>query len=347
MDAPVTWVGEPLVLSTWRFGLKANAAAWTVLSAGNGTALDAVEAACRAVEADPEVTSVGYGGLPDASGQVSLDAAVMLSPEQSAGVAYVRSFPHPSTLARMVLERSPHKLLVGEGAERLAVAAGFDIQELRTPRGLAAWRSWIARHSSAQWTGDSACDLSEKSRAGRGQSKGSVRAPVLEEATPPPQVQSFQPEKAERNAAFSHDTIGVLVRDSRGCIVAGCSTSGLAFKWPGRVGDSPIIGHGLYVDPKIGGAVATGHGELIMGVCGSFLAVEYLRRGACPEEAVTEVLRRIVISFGDLAGKQAALIVLAADGRWAAGALRPGFQVAMCCPSFNSLLPPHVTLFSE
>lgn len=314
---------EPLVLSTWKFGTIASAAGWRVLTELGGSAVDAVQAACEAVEADPEVMTVGYGGLPDASGQVSLDAAIMLSPERSAGVAFIRSFAHPIRIARLVMEHSPHKLVVGEGAEQLARAFGLEEHNLRTAQAAAAWRRWLAEKTQARapQPQSALCSSPEVASA-----CGSGSSPT-----------SRQPN--------GHDTIAVIARDVRGQIAAGCSTSGLPFKLPGRVGDSPLIGHGLYVDPKVGAAVATGHGELLMGVCGSFLAVECVRRGASPEEAAAEVIRRIGESFSHLEDKQAALIVLDIAGRWAAAALRPGFVVAVRSPDEEGVRDPQFVLF--
>ncbi len=347
----------PIVLSTWAFGRKANAAAWEVLKNPAGSALDAVEEACRAVEADPEVTSVGYGGLPDAIGQVTLDAAIMLSPERSAGVAFVRVFPHPISLARLVMENSWHKLLVGEGAERLGRSFGWKETNLRTPQALAAWRKHFATQAKKETpvsvggpqarethlceeksTSLQKLHKSEPSSAETEKSSQSYVTSASEDQRTP-----LRSSSSESTPAFDpriHDTIGVLARDHTGQIAAGCSTSGLAFKLHGRVGDSPIIGHGLYVDPAVGGAVATGHGELIMGVCGSFLAVECLRRGATAQEAATEVIRRIGSSYSQLEGKQAAIIVLSRTGEWAAAALRKGFQVAVRTAEEDLLCEP-------
>ncbi|MCS7238091.1 MAG: N(4)-(beta-N-acetylglucosaminyl)-L-asparaginase [Thermoguttaceae bacterium] len=348
-------IWEPIVLGTWKFGAKATAAAWKVLVEEGGSALDAVVAGCQAVEADPEVTSVGYGGLPDAIGQVSLDAAVMLSPEKSAGVAFVRQFAHPIQLARLVLEHSWHKLLVGEGAERFARQFGCKEQDLRTPRGLAAWRRWLAEQHQSEGgrasTGPASFLSKEHSAlvppatmGSKGQPQPTDELGPTEDALP---ADSLSTTSGGHQAALPHDTIGVLARDSSGQIAAGCSTSGLAFKLPGRVGDSPIVGHGLYVDPHVGAAVATGNGELMMGVCGTFLAVECLRRGATAEEAAAEVIRRIVGSFSNLENKQAAIIVLSATGAWGAAALRPGFQVALRSPGEERLLEPQFVYFAE
>ncbi len=346
---------EPLILSTWNFGAKACAAGWRVLSELGGCAIEAVEAGCQAVEADPEVLSVGVGGLPDATGQVSLDAAIMLSPEKSAGVAFIRCFPHPIRLARLVMEHSPHKLLVGEGAERFGRSIGLEEQPLRTWEALVRWRRWLAgqiagpqvgeavRHGAEDSTATIAAGV-DVSNSTPASVKGENMAgePFPAETCLPQEIVS--PSAPYRSGPSGHDTVGVIARDKYGEIAAGCSTSGLPFKLPGRVGDSPLIGHGLYVDPCVGAAVATGTGELIMGVCGSFLAVECLRRGASPREAAIEVIHRIERSFRQLEGKQAAVIVLDVMGRWAAAALRPGFVVAVRSPHEEALREPDFVL---
>src|SRR4051794_32556834 len=299
---------EHLILSTWSFGQRANAAAWPIL-ASNGTALDAVEAACRDAEDDLNNHTVGVGGYPDRDGNVSLDASIMLSPKRRGAVAAVRRFAHPISIARRVMENTPHVLLAGEGAEKFAKEQGFVESELLTDDARRAWEEWKKAKPAAS----------------------SAATPIgnIEEGMP------------------SHDTIGVLAIDSHGTVAGACTTSGLRFKLPGRVGDSPIIGHGLYVDPNIGAAVATGHGELVMGVCGSFLAVELLRRGASPLEAAVEVLKRIASSFPLSGEDQVGVIVLKPDGAWSAAALRDGFRVAVRDRDRDELVNPEQVLLSD
>jgi isoaspartyl peptidase/L-asparaginase-like protein (Ntn-hydrolase superfamily) len=296
---------QPIILSTWSFGMPANRAAWPSLSVG-GSAIDAVEAAARVPELDPAERSVGLGGLPDASGVVTLDGCIMLSPAKSAGVACVRNYPNVVSIARKVMERTPHKLLVGEGAEAFAAACGFEKRELLTPESREAYQKWRDAPDD-----DARRRLFiELNRANR------------EEQKP------FEP----------HDTIGVLALDAHGILAGACSTSGLSFKLPGRVGDSPILGHGLYVDPKAGAATATGNGELMMGTCASFLAVERLRLGDTPAASVRHVLQRIADSY-ELTGKeQSALIALHPTGSWACGSLRAGFKCAVLSRDGEQLL---------
>jgi isoaspartyl peptidase/L-asparaginase-like protein (Ntn-hydrolase superfamily) len=288
------------MLATWSFGQPAIAAAWARLAAG-GTSLDAVESACRQAEADVENRTVGVGGYPDRDGNVSLDAAIMLSPARCGGVCAVRTVPHPITLARRVMEHTPHRLLAGGGADQFASEQRLETGPLLTESTRQKWLDWKAS-----------------------QPKPSAR-PAL-------------------NIEESHDTIGVLAIDSAQTLAGGCTTSGWAFKLPGRVGDSPIIGHSLYVDPTAGCCVCTGHGELVMGICGGFLAVEVLRRGGKPLDAVHEVLKRISSSYTLTDQDQIGMIVLAADGTFSTGSLRPGYQTAVRSPVRDELVSPEVVL---
>ena len=296
---------DPILVSTWRFGLPANNAGWPYINKPNGL-LDGLEQTCIACELDLSVDSVGVGGLPDSSGEVSLDGAIMLSPARSAGVAYVRKYPHPVSIARRAMEKTPHKLLVGDGAERFAAGEGFAPAQLLTDKARAKWEEW--------------------------------------KRTGTPYYQ--HPVVVDGGRNKPHDTIGVLAIDGSGAIGAACSTSGRAFKLPGRVGDSPLIGHGLYCDPKAGAAVATGTGELMIGVAASFLVVERLRCGDRPIDAVRYVLNRVVESYPNLGeNDQCALIALGLDGKVASGALRSGFEMALTVPGSSKLVPPDVQLF--
>jgi isoaspartyl peptidase/L-asparaginase-like protein (Ntn-hydrolase superfamily) len=298
----------PLMLSTWSFGPVANAAGYPMLLAG-ADALDAAVAGATAVEDDPSVDSVGTGGYPDASGEVSLDACVMRAPDQCGAVAYVRNVPNPAQVARAVMERTTHVMLAGAGAEAFAARQGFPPGATLTPAARAAWRAWQAE------------------RAGTAGASTSAREGFVPPMNVEERYRQAQPTVGQPSRPLgSHDTVCVLARDRAGKLGGVCTTSGLAFKVPGRVGDSPIIGHGLYVDQSTGAAAATGNGELVMGVCGSFLAVEVMRRGGSPAEAVEEVLRRVASAYALLPDHQVALIALAPDGRWASGALRPGFS---------------------
>ncbi len=234
----------PCVISTWSFGKKANADAWKILSKG-GNALDAVEKGINNAELDPANTSVGYGGLPNQEGEVTLDAVLMWGPSHAAGaVGCLKRIKKPISVARRVLEKTTHTFLVGEDATRFALEQGFPEENLLTPNAKRIWEKW-------------------KANPGR---------------------------KNFRN----HDTIGMVAVDKQGNVCSGCSTSGLAWKIPGRVGDSPIVGAGAYCDNEVGGAAATGNGDVMMRFCPSFLAVELMREGASPAEACTRSLARMV-----------------------------------------------------
>lgn len=321
----------PRIVSTWSFSARGNAVAWDLLVAG-GESIDAVERCCAVIDAAPDVDSVGYGGLPDASGRVSLDGCIMLSPARCGAACALRTHLHPVSVARQVMERTPHVMLVGSDADDFADQAGLARAELLAPAAHAAWESWRrAPHDVDQSRDSGAARL--RPRDGGSADDGRL----------------FQTDSDATGEARwkHHDTIGTLAIDARGVFAGACSTSGMPFKVPGRVGDSPIIGHGLYVAPGVGGATATGTGELVMGVCGSFLAVELLRQGRTPEEASVAVLERIRDSYDLKPHHQVAIIVMRADGAWASAALRPGFLAAARDDSGDHLRPPHAVLLPD
>jgi len=244
-------MSEPLVIATWPFGQEAARTAIRLLDAGR-PALDAVVAGAQAVEDDPKVMWVGYGGLPNAIGTVQLDACVMDGRTLACGgVAGLENIRHPAALARCVMEKTPHVLLVGEGARLFAVEHGFPLQNLSTPESLAEWERMRPKHPPGSTPGPS------------------------------------------RKKQEGHDTVTVLAVDRHGSLGGACSTSGLPHKLPGRVGDSPLIGAGLYVDNTAGAAGATGVGEEIIRISGSFSIVETMRAGRSPQEACDTAIRRI------------------------------------------------------
>jgi isoaspartyl peptidase/L-asparaginase-like protein (Ntn-hydrolase superfamily) len=246
-------------IATWPFGQTAVRTALPLLRQGR-PALDAAVAGAQAVEDDPRVQSVGYGGLPNSVGTVQLDACVMDGRTLGCGaVAGLENVRHPAALARLVMERTPHVLLVGEGARLFAVQHQVPLENLNTPESLAEW---------------------ERRRPGR---RPSPSAPVPRRETTPP---TGEP-------AFSHDTVAILTLDQNGNLGGVCSTSGLAHKLPGRVGDSPIIGAGLYVDNTAGAAGATGVGEEVLRIGGSLMVVEAMRAGRSPQEACELAIRKV------------------------------------------------------
>lgn len=280
-DDPAAGV-RPVVLSTWRHGLDANAAAWKILSTG-GAALDAVEAGVRVSEADPKVTSVGYGGLPDREGNVTLDACIMDERGRCGSVAYLQQIKHPISVARRVMEKTPHVMLVGDGAQKFALAEGFPKENLLTEESKREWEKWKAEHPE------------------------------------------FKPKINVEN----HDTIGLVAIDSRGNLSGACTTSGLAYKMPGRVGDSPIIGAGLYVDNDIGAATATGMGEAVIRAVGSFLVVELMRQGHSPADACRLATERVIAKSANWRELQVGFIALDKRGRVGGYCIQPGFDYAV------------------
>lgn len=230
-----TVINKPIVLSTWNFGLKANEEAWTILGKG-GRALDAVEKGVRLVENDPEERSVGYGGRPDRDGRVTLDACIMDENYNIGSVACLENIKNPISVARAVMEKTPHVMLVGDGALQFAVSQGFKKENILTPESEKEWKEWL---------------------------KDSKYQPIVN--------------------IENHDTIGMIALDANGNLSGACTTSGMAFKMHGRVGDSPIIGAGLFVDNEVGAATATGHGEEVIRTVGTHLVVELMRQGRTPQ----------------------------------------------------------------
>lgn len=288
---------KPLVVSTWRHGLPANEAAWKVIADG-GRALDAVEAGVRVPEADPEVMSVGYGGRPDREGHVTLDACIMDEHGQAGAVAFLENIMHPISVARKVMELTPHVMLVGEGARRFAVAQGFPEQDLLTDKARAEWQEWLKSSEYKPWT-------------------------------PPTDPKSTS--SAKPGSGGNHDTISMLAIDTDGNLSGACTTSGLAYKMHGRVGDSPIIGAALFVDNEVGAACATGIGEEVMKTLGSFLIVELMRQGATPQEACEEGIARIRHRHrnDDLSQVQVAYLAIDRHGNVGAYDIQPWFQYAI------------------
>ncbi len=282
----------PAVIATWKHGLAANEAAWRVLAAG-GRALDAVEAGARVSELDPEVNNVGYGGLPDRDGEVTLDACIMDETGRAGSVVFLRHIRTPISVARLVMEKTPHVMLAGEGAERFACAHGFKKQNLLTPAAKAAWLKWRKE-----------------------QSQRSIRV-----------------------GPKNHDTLGILAIDRAGNLSGACTTSGLAWKMPGRVGDSPIIGAGLFVDNAVGAAAATGHGEAALRMAGAMVVVESMRHGLSPRDACREAVRRIAAQWRRSDDIQVGFIALNKKGECGAYSVKKGFEYARCVGGKNQLFP--------
>lgn len=274
---------KPIVLSTWNFGVPANVEAWKVLNSG-GWALDAVEAGVKIPEGDPKVRSVGYGGLPDRDGHVTLDACIMDENLNCGSVAFIENIMHPISVARLVMEKTKHIMLVGEGAFQFAIEQGFKKENLLTPESENDWKEWLKNSD-------------------------------------------YKP----KDVNIDHDTIGMIALDSNGRLSGACTTSGLKYKIHGRVGDSPIIGAGLYVDGEVGAATATGIGEEVIRISGTHLIVELMRQGRTPEEACEEAVKRIVKKRSHIINSdfQVGFLALNNNGEYGAYSVNKDFKYAV------------------
>lgn len=273
---------KPLILSTWNHGMPANDRAWEVLNS-TGNLIDAVEEGVKVTELDLENLSVGLQGLPDREGITTLDASIMAGDGRCGSVAFVRQIKHPISLARKVMDLTPHVMLAGEGARQFAIAQGFPLEpEVLSPKAAELYQEWKVK---------------------------SEYKPIIN--------------------IENHDTIGMIALGSDGKLAGSCTTSGLAYKMHGRVGDSPIIGAGLYVDDEVGAATATGLGETIIRICGSFLIVELMRQGRSPQEACEEAVRRLIAkNSSNIKDIQAGFLAINKDGEYGAFAVHPGFNFA-------------------
>ena len=269
----------PKVIATWEPNLKATEAAWKIIEQG-GKAIDAVEQGVRVPEADPEDMSVGYGGRPDRDGNVTLDSCIMDENGNCGSVCFLQNIKHPISVARKVMDNTPHVILAGEGAFQFALSEGFEKEDLMTEKSTEEWQKWL---------------------------KEKKYEPIIN--------------------IENHDTIGMLALDKNGNLSGACTTSGLAYKMHGRVGDSPIIGAGLFVDNEIGAATATGMGEAVLKSLGSFLVVELMRQGRTPQEACKEAVMRIVKKqkYQDF---QIGYLAMNKKGEVGSYCIHPGFNYA-------------------
>ncbi len=285
----------PVIISTWRHGLPSNRAAMKVLKDG-GSVLDAVEQGVWVPEADPENRSVGLGGMPDRDGFVTLDASIMGSDGNAGSVAFLEHIVHPVSVARKVMEDTPHELLVGEGALQFALEQGFKKENLLTPGAEKDWKEWL-------------------------------------------KTAKYDPEiNWENEPNKYHDTIGLLAVNKNGDVAGACTTSGMGFKMHGRVGDSPIIGAGLFVDNEVGAATATGMGELVLKTLGSFLVVEFMRNGMSPQQACEAAVLRIVNKLPENKRFQVGYIAVNKRGETGGYSLHSGFNYALYQEGKNVLL---------
>ncbi|MCM4169271.1 N(4)-(Beta-N-acetylglucosaminyl)-L-asparaginase [Arenibacter antarcticus] len=272
-----TKIVKPIAICTWNF-MNATAKAWEVLEKG-GSSLDAVEQGVMVEEADLNNETVGNGGRPDRDGRVTLDACIMDKDANCGAVLCMENIAHPISVARKVMEETPHVMLVGKGAEQFAYEQGFQKTNLLTEKAKKDWLEW---------------------------KKNSQYETIIN--------------------IENHDTIGMLAIDKNGDIAGACTTSGMGYKMAGRVGDSPIIGAGLFVDNEVGGATATGVGEEVVRTVGSFLIVELMRQGKSPQEACEEGVRRIMEKNKDRTDFQIGFIAINKKGETGGYCIHPGFS---------------------
>ena len=292
--------GKPIVISTWDAGLNANKGAWNILGKG-GKALDAVEAGVMVTEAE-QSCCVGLGANPDRDGFVTLDACIMDDNFNCGSVAFLERIKHPISVARRVMEKTPHVMLVGSGAQQFAVAEGFPLEKQEL--------SEDAKKSYEEWL------------------KKSEYKPIINIENSKGHG-PFAPAQLE-NGEWNHDTIGMVAMDTNGNLSGSCTTSGMGFKMRGRLGDSPIIGAGLFVDNEVGAVTSTGQGEDVIRMCGSHTVVEYMRQGLTPEAACKKAVVRIIKIKGDKAKEiQVAFLALNKKGEVGAYAIHKGFSYAI------------------
>ncbi len=298
-----TAVNKPLVVSTWDSGKIANGAAWPVLDKG-GRALDAVEQAAIAIENDINCC-VGLGGNPDRDGHVTLDACIMDEFSNCGSVAFLERIKHPISLARKVMETTPHVFLAGEGAQQFALANGFPLESDKlSPDAEKSYKQWLKK-AEYKPVINIEHQQSHPTEKGHG---------------------PFAPNRFD-DGSFNHDTMGTIALDAKGNLSGMCTTSGMGFKMRGRIGDSPIIGAGLFVDNEVGAATSSGQGEEVIRVCGTHLVVEFMRNGSTPNEACKKAVERIVKRSPEKAKNfQVGFIAINKQGEIGAYAVQKGFN---------------------
>ncbi len=297
----VTVKGKPVVISTWGAGINANKAAWDILSKG-GRALDAVEKGVMVTESEQNCC-VGLGANPDRDGFVTLDACIMDEFSNCGSVAFLERIKHPIAVARRVMEKTPHVMLVGSGAQQFAVAEGFPLEEQKlSPNAQKSYNDWL---KESQYKSPA---INVESKQGHG---------------------PFAPYKLA-DGEWNHDTIGMVAMDTNGNLSGSCTTSGAGFKMRGRLGDSPIIGAGLFVDNEVGACTATGQGEDVIRVAGSHTVVELMRQGLSPEAACKKTIERIIKIKGPKAKDiQVGFLAVNKKGQVGAYSIHKGFEYAI------------------
>ena len=303
---------KPIVVATWDSGVPVAAEAWEILKNKNGSALDAVEAGATSIENEISCC-VGLGGNPDRDGIVTLDACIMDHKFNCGAVAGLERIKNPISVARRVMEDTPHVMFVGAGAQQFALENGFPLEsgEL-SETAKDAYTNWLKKEDYKPIINIEQSQLKGK-KMKMGSGGNGPSAPQLLE-----------------NGAFNHDTMGLIALDDLGRLAGACTTSGMGFKMRGRVGDSPIIGSGLYIDPQAGAVVATGQGEEIIRTSGCHLVSEFMRQGKSPEKACKMAIERIVrINPAKAQSFQACYIAISRKGEYGAYAIQPGFSFAV------------------
>ncbi len=294
---------KPIVISTWDSGMAVNAAAWKILSA-KGKALDAVEAGAMQIENEINCC-VGLGGYPDRDGIVTLDSCIMDEHANCGAVAGLERIKHPVSVARKVMEKTPHVILVGAGAQQFALENGFNLES--TELSADAKKAYIEWLKSSEYNPVINIENLPVRQAGK-KANG-----------------TFAPNFFEDGSA-NHDTMGLVAMDITGNLSGAVTTSGMAFKVHGRVGDSPIIGAGLFVDNEIGAATSSGVGEEVIRICGTHLVVEFMRQGYSPELACKKAVERIVKRDKEKAKTlQVGFLAMNKKGQYGAYAIQKGF----------------------
>jgi N4-(beta-N-acetylglucosaminyl)-L-asparaginase len=299
---------KPIVISTWDQGMAVNAEAWKVLAA-NGKSIDAIEAGARQIE-DAQDCCVGLGGNPDRDGIVTLDACIMDEHSNCGAVAGLEQIKHPISVARKVMETTPHVLLVGNGAQQFALENGFPKESAKLSEGASkAYKEWLIRSEYKPMI-----NIENKKQNG-------------------PFAPNFFPDGTP-----NHDTMGLLAMDAKGDISGGVTTSGMAFKIHGRVGDSAVIGAGLFVDNEVGAATSTGVGEEVIRICGTHLVVEFMRQGNSPEAACKKAVDRIVKRDPEKAKTlQVGFLAINKKGEYGAYAIQKGFVFSVKTNNENKI----------
>lgn len=300
---------KAIVVSTWDSGLPVNAVAWKTLQKADGRALDAVELGANSIE-DTINCCVGLGGNPDRDGKVTLDACIMDDKANCGSVAFLQNIKHPISVARKLMETTPHVMLVGEGALQFALASGFTKESDKlSPDAEKAYQEWLKKSEYKPIINVE---------------KQQIKAKPNKNSHGP-----FAPNYFE-DGTFNHDTMGLIAMDAAGNLAGACTTSGMGFKMRGRVGDSSIIGAGLFVDNEIGAATSSGQGEEVMRVCGTHLVVEMMRLGKTPTEACKIAIERIV-KINPVKAKdfQVGFIALNKSGEYGAFSIQKGFSYSV------------------